>query len=208
MHLSHPSPGTTLGGLALFIALGGTALAATGTIVNIADPTSATHVAHVDAAGKLEVGDGSGPLTVDGTVTAQTATPVNYSHAVAFGLVSSRGCVAIATAPTNKALIVREIRVDVFNDPSPGPSQNVQLFAGTACNKFIGDVNPATVGHTVVPFDPGIGIPAGSGLSAAVDGAVQAEAYTDGYLVASSLVPALPTGPSSPPAPQRGQPPG
>jgi hypothetical protein len=68
MRFSRPSTGTILGAVALFIALGGTALAATGTIVNIADPTTASHVAHVDSNGRLEVGDGSGPLSVDGTV--------------------------------------------------------------------------------------------------------------------------------------------
>ena len=38
----------------MFVALGGTALAATSTIVNIADPTTPSHVARVDATGKLE----------------------------------------------------------------------------------------------------------------------------------------------------------
>src|SRR4051794_21115126 len=48
-----PSPGTILGAIALFVALGGTALAATGTIVNIADGTTAANVAKVDSGGAL-----------------------------------------------------------------------------------------------------------------------------------------------------------
>jgi hypothetical protein len=56
MHVSRPSTGTMLGGLALFVALGGTAVAATtGQIVNISDPTAATHIAKVDSAGALKV---------------------------------------------------------------------------------------------------------------------------------------------------------
>jgi hypothetical protein len=77
MRFSRPSTGTILGALALFVALGGTALAATGTIVNIADPTTASNVAHVDATGRLEVGDGSGPLTIDGTVSGRPAAPAS-----------------------------------------------------------------------------------------------------------------------------------
>jgi hypothetical protein len=43
-----------LGLLALFVALGGTALAATGQLVNIADPTNAANVAKVDTTGALK----------------------------------------------------------------------------------------------------------------------------------------------------------
>jgi hypothetical protein len=173
----------------LFVALGGTAVAAT-TIVNIADPTTPSRVAHVDANGKLEVGDGTGPMTVDGTVTDQLAAPSAYLHSVKFAITSTSGCVAIAQPPANKAMVVREVKVDVFNDPSPGPSQNVEIFSGTGCNTFVGDVNPATVGETVLPFDPGLAVPAGSGLSAAAGGGVQAEAYVDAYQVPASAVPA------------------
>jgi hypothetical protein len=129
-------------------------------------------------------------MTVDGTVTAQQAAASTFQHSAVLGLTGNRGCVVIAQPPANKALIVREVRVDVFNDPSPGPSQTVSIFAGLGCNTIVGDVNPPTVGQTVVPFDPGIGVPAASGLSAFASGSVQAETYTDGYSVPSSQVPA------------------
>ena len=48
-----PSTGTILGGIALFVALGGTALAATGQLVNIADPSNSSYVAKVDSSGAL-----------------------------------------------------------------------------------------------------------------------------------------------------------
>lgn len=56
-----------LGGLALFVALGGTAAAATGSLVNIADPSNSADIAHVDSSGRLQVGDSAGPLTVKGS---------------------------------------------------------------------------------------------------------------------------------------------
>ena len=56
-----------IGALALAILTTGTAVAATGSLVNIVDPVTKAG-ARVDLGGKLRVGDGSGPLTVDGTV--------------------------------------------------------------------------------------------------------------------------------------------
>ena len=51
---SRPSTGTILGAVALFVALGGTALAATGTLVNITDPSHSTYVAKVSSRGELK----------------------------------------------------------------------------------------------------------------------------------------------------------
>src|SRR5438552_1758168 len=65
MHFSRPSIGTILGGVALFIALGGTALAATGQIVNIADPTTPANMAKVDSTGALKT---AGTATVSGFI--------------------------------------------------------------------------------------------------------------------------------------------
>ena len=50
----------------------GTALATAGQVVNVSDPVNA-NTAKVDPAGKLYVGDGAGPLSVDGTVTSRPA---------------------------------------------------------------------------------------------------------------------------------------
>ena len=49
-----PSTGTVLAFVALVIALGGTALAATGTVVNIADGTNPSYVAQVTSQGSLK----------------------------------------------------------------------------------------------------------------------------------------------------------
>src|SRR3954465_15545397 len=112
------SPGTVLGGLALFVALGGTALAATGQLVNIADGNDATKVAHVDAAGKLNVGDGTGPMTVDGTVTSQQAPATAFWRSAGAISGGSSGCTTIATPPAGKAIILKTLTLNVYGAPS------------------------------------------------------------------------------------------
>ncbi len=54
----------------------GTALATAGQVVNVSDPVNA-NTAKVDPAGKLDIGDGAGPLSVDGTVTSRPAAPAS-----------------------------------------------------------------------------------------------------------------------------------
>jgi hypothetical protein len=193
MRFSRPSTGTILGAIAVFVALGGTAFAAGATVVNIADPTTPANVAHVDKTGRLQVA-----AQVANTVNTQLAPPSAYLHTTTFAVTSSRGCLVIATPPAGKAMIVRDARIDVFADPSPGPDEDLLIFGDTTCTSQVGDVNPATVGETVLPFDPGLGIKAGSGLSARANGMVEAEVYTDGYAVASGSVPTAPAAPAAP----------
>jgi hypothetical protein len=50
-----PSNGTVIASVALFIAMGGTALAATGQLVNITDGSNSSLIAHVTASGQLRV---------------------------------------------------------------------------------------------------------------------------------------------------------
>jgi hypothetical protein len=59
----------------------GTALATVGSTVNISDHSSSAYFAKVDSSGKLAVGDGSGALSVDGTVAARPAAPASPWHA-------------------------------------------------------------------------------------------------------------------------------
>src|ERR1700733_5221329 len=190
MRIKRPSIGTVLGALALFVALGGTALAATSTIVNIADPTTPSHVAHVDATGKLEVSDGSGPMTVDGYT--QTAAPSTFFHSNALSLELNSGCVVLATPPAGKALVIREVKIDAVgntNTGGDGSNNYVHVFSDKTCTNLIAGVHPAETGLTVDPFDPGLGIPANSGLSVKITGSLEVDAYADGFSVPSSEVP-------------------
>jgi hypothetical protein len=201
MRISRPTTGTVLGAIALFVALGGTAIAAGATVVNIADPAKPANVAHVDASGRLQVG---GAAAVTNTVNTELAPPSAYVHSTTFAITSGRGCLLLAQPPAGKALIVREVRVDVFGDPSPGPDEDIVIYSDNSCTNQVADVNPATVGETVLPFDPGLGIPVGSGISARATGSVEAEAYVDGYSVSATSVPAAsPATTSQPPAQQR-----
>ena len=75
-----------------------------------------------------------------------------------------------------KALIVRQVRINTFENPTPGTGNNVILWVGTGgCDQLVGDVNPASIGLDTVTFDPGLGIPAGSKLFAYKQGGVSAE---------------------------------
>jgi hypothetical protein len=59
----------------------GTALATVGQTVNISDNSASAYFAKISSDGKLAVGDGAGPLSVDGTVTDRPAAPASPWHA-------------------------------------------------------------------------------------------------------------------------------
>ena len=59
----------------------GSALATVGSTTNISDHSASAYFAKVSSDGKLAVGDGSGPLTVDGTVSGRPAAPASPWHA-------------------------------------------------------------------------------------------------------------------------------
>ena len=106
MQLRRPSAGTILGGLALFVALGGTAAAATGSLVNIADPSHSAHIAHVDSSGRLQVGDSAGPLSVKGS-----AVDPSPERVLATGQCNNNDTPVVATIPNTSTLRIRSISV-------------------------------------------------------------------------------------------------
>lgn len=87
-----------VGLLALAIATTGSAMAATGQLVNIADGKNAGQLAKVDALGRLLVGDGSGPLTIDVEREPWLVTLSSTSGTAAV-------CVGIPV-PTNRRVVV------------------------------------------------------------------------------------------------------
>jgi hypothetical protein len=88
------------------------AMAATGQLINIADPGNATQVAHVDAGGHLEVGDGSGALTVDGTIRPQAPAAPWSAQAVAPNG-SSGYYVPLLLGPTSTAVNVTSLSITI-----------------------------------------------------------------------------------------------
>jgi hypothetical protein len=139
--------------------------------VNIADPTVAARVARVEPGNRLAV---------------QDVAPSTYFHANNLNL--SGSCTTIATVPSGKALIVRQIRIDVYNDPTPGTGKFVDILAN-GCVGIVADINPPSIGQYVVNFDPGLALPESAVLSAGVATGIGAEAFVDGYLVAPSTAP-------------------
>lgn len=182
MKLSRPSLGTVLGGLALFVALGGTAAAATGTIVNIGDPNNASRVAAVDAAHRLQVG---------GLVNQRPLPPAELWRGA--GNVTS-GCGQIATPPNGKGVVVREITVNVSGGSGADfdGSHFIPIYTNATCSGVpVWEYIPTSNGTFTMQFDPGIGI-SETGTLAAWDysnGSFNFEVYANGYTVASSYVP-------------------
>jgi hypothetical protein len=186
MRLGKPSPAMVVAVIAVIVATAGTAFAATGQLVNIADGTTATRLAKVDTSGKVYVGDGNGPMTVDGTTTEAAANTLyrNYTFP------NSTSCVALATPPAGKALIIKSVALDTYNIASPGNGSYASLYLGTSgCESFVMDINPPGVGLINQPFEPGLGVPAGKKLWV-TSANIGSEAFAFGYTVASSAVPA------------------
>ncbi len=193
-----PSPALVIACLALLLAAGGVAYGttvATGQLVNIVDPNNAAQAAKVAPGGFLQVGDGSGPLTVDGGVTAREAPPNTfYRNYVA---VNPGSCVAVATPPAGKALIVKTVSL---NFVTAAANQYIFLRISPASAPCGGStvqyVFRPSVGIDVLPFEPGLAIPAGKvlGVFASPVGGDRTLAVT-GYTVVASAVPA---GPDSP----------
>jgi hypothetical protein len=180
----------------------GNALATVGSVVNISDRSAAANFAKVDSTGKVAVGDGSGPLTVDGSTTSREWGATNaLFRSFAF---PNTTCRALATPPAGKALIIKSIALDTLSVTSPaGGGKFASFYVGTSgCQNFVMDINPSGVGLINQPFEPGLGVPAGQRLWVfALD--ISAEAFAFGYTVASSAVPASATSTSKLDSPQR-----
>ena len=67
------------------------ALANVGQVVNISDHSTSAFFAKVDSTGKLAVGDGAGPLSVDGTVTGRSAAPASPWFSRALNIANTSG---------------------------------------------------------------------------------------------------------------------
>src|SRR5689334_5490422 len=155
-----PSPALGVACLALIVAFTGTAAAATGTIMNLADGTTGT-LAKVDSAGKVAVGDGAGNLTVDGTVDVRRAAPGSAFRKTTevFG---SASCSALYAPPNGKAAIVTSFEVVAY-DAGATPGAVARLYVNDPASGPCG-WNPGAVAYVDIPskvttqlnFEPGI----------------------------------------------------
>jgi hypothetical protein len=189
-----PSAASVLAFIALMVALGGTTLAATGQLINIADPTDANKIAKVDSTGKLNVGDGSGPMTVDGTIFRRDLPPTVPLHFSA-GINTASSFIKIATAPANKALVIKSITLNTYANPSPGQAQNVQFYIGPTDNgplaPIVFQINPTGLGLDSASIETGIIVKSGNSLWADGNGSVAGLVFGFGYIVNNATVPAM-----------------
>jgi len=135
MGMSLPSPALVVACVALLFAAGGVSYAATGSAVNIVDPVTTTNLARVDSSGRLAVGDGSGPLTVDGTVFSRPSAPLSPWFA-SKDIQTPPG--VLITGPSSVPIDVTSLSIST--DDTSGASDHVFLYGehvpstATTCN--------------------------------------------------------------------------
>jgi hypothetical protein len=188
MSFGKPSPAMVVAIIAVVAATGGTAYAASGQLVNIVDPGNAAQAAKVDAAGKLNVGDGSGALTVDGTTTSRESPPSTLFHSFTFPPANG-ACVPLATPDAGKALVIKSVTLDTFVIDTAAAGRFAGLWLGAnGCENLIMEINPPGVGLLNQPFEPGLGVPAGQRLW--IFGSnITSQASAFGYSVPANAVP-------------------
>lgn len=184
-----PTLPTAISLLALAVASTGTAVAATtGQLVNITDPSTAANKARVDGTGRLHVGDGAGPLTIDETPLSQV-----------FRFTSNGGasdlCQVVAAPPAGKALVLKSLNVNVLSGGSSGFVDNADfvVYANATCTyPYVTAITPTERGAHQFNYEPGVTIPAGQSIAVRLFSTdLTWQMQGQGYLVAASTVPAV-----------------
>jgi hypothetical protein len=159
------------------------------TNVAIEDPVSGAK-ASVDSTHHVVVGDGSGPLTVDGAVTDHEAAYNTLKH---WWGASAGNCATVAAVSTSRALVIKTARVNVYQ---PGSSTGNGYYVGlrygpvsNPCETFVEDFNPTGAGPMPVDFGAGLALPAGDYLSVLTGGGFGAEVSAYGFTVPASQAP-------------------
>jgi hypothetical protein len=105
------------------------------------------------------------------------------------------GCIphALYSPPSGQAGILTSLHVDAFNITLPGDYAYIQIGNST-CSTFIANVDvvsPTYSGMTIVPYSPGLVIPAGDSLCISAN-ALTAQVSAMGYTVPQSDAPSTP----------------
>jgi preprotein translocase subunit Sec61beta len=165
--------------------------AATGNLVNIADPERASRMARVSTTGALRVSTGAEVVSVAGAVTATEARPSMY---VRFGLNQSNGCQSGSSyaIPAGKALIIKTVTSFLHDAGGAGATEGLIMTGPleVPCSQIIASASTgSTTAETVVQnFEPGIAVPAGQLVTGyGWDNNGSSQVY--GYLVPASAVP-------------------
>jgi hypothetical protein len=185
--------------------------AATGEKVLIKD-SSTNALARVSSDGALKVSDGSGPMTVDGQVgitgpvtlggpvaiagpvdvtgTVTVESPIQLSQYFHTFLEIHNGVSLTYTPPSGQSLVVTSIQIaaNVVNEPFAAGIViprfvTISVSDGSPGYEPIVSDSPSTIGTTVLPFEPGVLVPAGGSLKIDVSGTVTGIVFIFGYLV-------------------------
>jgi hypothetical protein len=165
--------------------------------VAIEDPVTGVK-ASVDASKRLKVGDGSGAMTVDGSVLAPETTPANLVRIFA---AASSSCSNAYTIPAGKALILKSMSAYMHTAGSPGSDVEAIVYPVANCGGALAAAAISDRAHETVfqTFGSGIGVPAGRTISTLGFNA-SGTLYLYGYLVPASAVPATAAAKAAPQA--------
>jgi hypothetical protein len=155
---------------------------ASGTNSFITDPSSNAH-ARVNGSGQLNVSAAGAKTFFQKNTFGVLATPT-----------------AIATPPAGRALVITSIAIDTWDAAVTGTSEYLALQMSTTnstCSllslspDWTYGLNPGGVGSTVVPFNPGVVVPAGRSLCATNNDDVNLgfDVYVYGYLISADSAP-------------------
>ncbi|MDQ1626251.1 MAG: hypothetical protein QOJ49_1749 [Actinomycetota bacterium] len=189
--LPKPSPAFVVAVIALVVAMAGTAVAATGQLVNITDPNNAAQIAKVDTSGRLQT-----VTAVAGTAQANEAIPANFFNAVS-SVSTVPGCVGLYKPPAGKAAVLLNVQGNV-TIARPGGTILRFWVAPDASPCFGGPRLFLTAGETVgtlqQSLEAGWGIPSGYTLYAdqySLGGSADEWIVSaQGFVTTSSAVPA------------------
>jgi len=162
-------------GVVLVLVLVPTAAAATSIYNGIVGTSG--HEANVTGAGQL--------LTTE-------ASPANsWTHSSQYS--SPGSAEEYFEVPAEEFPVLTGVQIDTSRDPSPGHGSGVMLYdstCGRCVARPIADVNPPTIGNTVIPFSPGLGTTRNGrtfsglqeiGLFVSVSGPLQVTITLNGY---------------------------
>jgi hypothetical protein len=133
-------------------------------------------------------------VTGAGQLLGTTATPANFYQPTS-QMALAGNSMGVFAAPAGRALVVTSIRIDTFFNPSPGGGNNIffEVETGTTCTgsrvgTYSEFINPGGLVETVLPLDPGLGVPVGDALCAFPSGNPSSEVSVSGYTVPAGEV--------------------
>jgi len=144
---------------------------------------TATAVKIVNSSGRVAA------VTKTNQLRTVEAAPDNYVRNGAGGFISADGCQKIIEPPAGKAMVLKQVNIDVFSNSTPGSSHSAALYVGTGCVSQFARVTPAGIGLEHFPFDPGVAVPSGHAVWVRAFGSVAVATHSFGYSIPAAAAP-------------------